>query len=97
MNRTPDLQGFGLFACAGLADKQTNPDDRNISVGVGDRGIIPETNVDNCGIGYYYSHMQADRLFGIAAIDDHAQGFKADSFVHWRLGRLRTGRPTEHQ
>lgn len=75
LNRVPDLQGFGLFARAGVADQDTNPIDWSINIGVGGRGIIPGRDDDVFGIGYYYNNINAERLPG--GINDYGHGLEA--------------------
>jgi porin len=76
-NRTPDLQGVGLFARAGFADKDTNPIDWSASVGLGGRGVIPGRDDDVFGIGYFYSSLQASRISGVIGLDDQVIGAEA--------------------
>ncbi len=76
LNRTPDLQGIGLFARAGIADENTNPIDWSVSIGVGGRGILPGRDDDTFGVGFFYSNLQPERILGVVRIDDHAQGFE---------------------
>ncbi len=77
LNRIPDLQGVGLFARAGIADKDTNPIDWSVSVGVGGRGVISGRDDDVFGVGYFYSHLQPLRLTGVLGFDDHVHGAEA--------------------
>lgn len=76
-NGEADLQGIGVFARFGFADKTTNPVEWSGSIGLGARGLIPSRLNDTCGIGYYYSDIQTTRLTGFLGVTDHAQGFEA--------------------
>ncbi|MCZ6508141.1 MAG: carbohydrate porin [Acidobacteria bacterium] len=73
----PDLQGVGLFARAGIADKNTNPIDWSVSGGIGGRGVIPGRDDDVFGVGYFYSHLQTLRITGVLGLDDHVHGAEA--------------------
>ncbi|MEE8154091.1 MAG: carbohydrate porin [Phycisphaerales bacterium] len=77
MNGVPDLQGMGVFARAGIADEDTNPTDWTISAGMGGRGIIPGRDHDVFGVGYFYTHVQADKLLGGRLFEDHSHGLEA--------------------
>jgi porin len=72
----PDLQGWGLFWRLGFADKDTNPVQWGLSVGLGGRGIIPKRDDDTFGVAYYYAGIVTTRISGIVGIDDHFQGFE---------------------
>lgn len=76
-NGEPDRQGFGLFARAGFADKDTNPIEWSASGGVGGKGIISGRERDTFGVGYFQIKFQPDRLIDSIGVDDHAQGFEA--------------------
>jgi hypothetical protein len=39
--------------------------------------VIPSSDDDTFGVGYYYSSYQDTRIGGLLGIDDHAQGFEA--------------------
>jgi porin len=77
MNGTPDHEGFGLFARAGLADQDTNPTRWSASAGVGGRGMIPTRDNDTFGVGYYYTSIQRARIGGLLGIQAQGQGFEA--------------------
>lgn len=77
LNRVPDLQGVGLFARVGAADKNTNPIDWSVSGGIGGRGVIPGRDDDVFGVGYFYSHLQPLRITGILGLADHVHGAEA--------------------
>jgi porin len=62
MNKKPDLQGIGLFARIGLADKDTNPMHNSYSVGIGGRGIIPCRNNDVFGVGWFFTDLDPDQF-----------------------------------
>jgi porin len=77
MNGSPDHEGFGLFARAGLADQDTNPTRWSASAGVGGRGMIPTRDNDTFGVGYYYTSIQRARIGGLLGIQAQSQGFEA--------------------
>ena len=83
LNRIPDLQGWGLFARAGVADENTNPVDWSVSAGVGGRGVIAGRDDDVFGIGYYYSHLQPSRVLGFTGADNRTHG--AEAFYSFAL------------
>ena len=63
-NGRQDLQGVGLFARVGIADKNTNPLYWTVSAGLSGRGSIPGRDADTWGIGYFYNDVQGlDREF----------------------------------
>jgi porin len=76
-NGEADLQGIGLFARFGFADKTTNPVEWSGSIGVGARGLIPSRLNDTCGIGYFYLDIQPTQFSNALNIADHSQGFEA--------------------
>jgi porin len=57
-NGRQDLQGLGLFAQLGLADKDTNPVNWSISAGLSGRGSIPGRDADTWGVGFFYNKLQ---------------------------------------
>jgi porin len=76
LNRVPDLQGWGLFARAGIGDDDTNPLDWNVSLGVGGRGVIPGRDDDVFGAGFFYTDVQEGELFSVLGVDDRTYGFE---------------------
>ncbi|QDU51652.1 Carbohydrate-selective porin, OprB family [Gimesia panareensis] len=54
-------RGWGLFGRAGIADKQTNPIEWFLSLGIGGNSPISSREADTFGIGWYYS-ATSDRL-----------------------------------
>jgi len=50
---TPLLRGVGMFFRFGLGDKDTNPVDWDLKIGLGGRGLFPGRGNDTYGIGYY--------------------------------------------
>jgi porin len=62
LNKKPDLQGWGVFARVGLADKKTNPMHNSYSVGIGGRGIFPTRDNDVYGIGYFYTDLRPEAM-----------------------------------
>jgi porin len=73
----PDHKGLGLFARAGVADKDTNPVEWSVSGGLSGRGLIPSRDNDVYGVGYYYSRIQKTLLTGVLGVQDHSQGMEA--------------------
>ena len=69
----PDLQGVGVFARLGFADKDTNPIEWTGSIGLGGRGLIPGRDHDTFGIGYSYSSIQDTLIGGAVGIADSTQ------------------------
>ena len=72
-NQRPDLEGWGLFGRLSFADKDSNPFQTNVSVGIGGRGVIPSRPNDVFGLGYFYNDVYSDRF------TDNTLGFKGDS------------------
>jgi porin len=74
-NQLPDLEGWGVFGRLSFADKDTNPFQTNISVGIGGRGVIPTRSNDVFGLGYFYNDLFSDHFTSdIVGIEDHTQG-----------------------
>jgi porin len=57
-NGKQDLEGVGMFARVQFADKDTNPIDYIVSVGVNARGIFPSRDNDTLGLGYSHNEFQ---------------------------------------
>jgi hypothetical protein len=78
-NKIPDLQGWGLFARLGFADKDTNPFKLTFSAGVGGRGVVPGRDNDLFGFGYFYTETDSGNVLTTSTIgiDDSVQGFEA--------------------
>ena len=57
-NGRQDLQGLGVFAQVGIADKDTNPVSWSIAGGLSGRGSIPGRDADTWGVGYFYNDLQ---------------------------------------
>ena len=57
-NGRQDLQGVGLFARIGIADKDTNPIYWTVSAGISGRGSIPNRDDDTWGVGLFYNDVQ---------------------------------------
>lgn len=57
-NGRQDLQGLGVFAQIGIADKDTNPISWSIAGGFSGRGSIPRRDNDTWGVGYFYNDLQ---------------------------------------
>jgi porin len=75
-NKIPDLEGIGLFARLGFADKDTNPFTFTFSVGVGGRGIIPGRDNDLFGAGYFYTETDSGNVLTDIGIEKSTQGFE---------------------
>jgi porin len=73
----PDLQGFGLFARAGTADRDTNPVEWVVSGGLGGRGVIPGRDLDTFGIGYAYAWIREAPFVTARVIDSTGGRFEA--------------------
>ncbi len=52
--------GWGYFARAGIADKQTNPLSYFLSAGLGGSSPLASRGQDSFGVGYYYSGTSED-------------------------------------
>ena len=65
-----DLQGVGVFSRIEVADKDTNPADFYISVGVNAKGLIPGRDNDAMGIAYSYNSMNKGRFLDFIGIED---------------------------
>jgi porin len=76
-NKIPDLQGWGLFARLGFADKDTNPFKLTASGGVGGRGVIPGRDHDLIGLGYFWTKTESGNVLTDAGIEDSTQGLEA--------------------
>jgi hypothetical protein len=75
-NKIPDLQGWGLFARFGIADKEVNPFKLTFSIGVGGRGVLPGRDQDLFGLGYFYTETDPGNLITEIGIADNTQGFE---------------------
>jgi carbohydrate-selective porin OprB len=75
-NKIPDLQGWGLFARLGFADKDTNPFKRTASIGVGGRGVLPDRDQDLFGMGYFYTETDPGNVITQTGIADDVHGFE---------------------
>jgi porin len=73
-NKIPDLQGWGLFARLGYADRDTNPFKRTASIGLGGRGVIPGRDQDLFGIGYFYTETEPGNLITQVGVADDTHG-----------------------
>jgi porin len=77
MNQRPDLQGWGIFGRLGFADKDTNPFETSVSVGIGGRGVIDSRPNDVFGIGYFYNDVYDDNLTSKLGFEGESQGVEA--------------------
>ena len=50
-------RGVGLFGRFGASEGDPIPTQYFYSVGFGGKGLIPSRELDQCGIGYYYSSI----------------------------------------
>ena len=75
-NKIPDLQGWGLFARLGFADKDTNPFSLTGSIGLGGRGVIPGRDNDLFGLGYFNTETEEGNILGTAGFEESTQGFE---------------------
>lgn len=64
-----DRRGYGLFARAGTADRDTNPLHWIVSLGIGGRGVGSRDH-DSYGIGYAYSQAGDKALVTGTVVDD---------------------------
>jgi porin len=77
LNQRPDLEGWGIFGRLSFADKDTNPFQTSVSVGIGGRGVIPTRPNDVFGLGYFYNDAFTDNFTSEVGLDDHNQGGEA--------------------
>lgn len=75
-NGRQDLQGLGVFANLGVADKDTNPVAWTVAGGLSGRGSIPGRDADTWGVGVYYNDLQDLRL-GPLMLDQSTSGLEA--------------------
>lgn len=71
-----DRVGIGLFARAGLADRDTNPVEWAVSAGIGGRGL-PSRDNDTYGVGYFYTDLQDILFRNPVNVRGHSEGFEA--------------------
>jgi porin len=76
-NKIPDLQGWGLFARLGFADKDTNPFNATASTGLGGRGVLPGRDNDLLGVGYFYTETESGNVVSNLLTNDSVQGVEA--------------------
>jgi len=74
LNQRPDLEGWGVFGRLSFADKDTNPYQTNVSVGIGGRGVIPTRSNDVFGLGYFYNDFYNNNVTDNVGLEDHSQG-----------------------
>jgi porin len=77
LNKRPDLEGWGIFGRLSFADKDTNPFETSVSVGIGGRGVISTRPNDVFGLGYFYNDAFSSDFTGSAGLEDHNQGGEA--------------------
>ena len=76
-NGQTDLQGVGVFARIGFADRDTNPVAWSFSAGVGGRGIFDGRDDDTYGVGFSTSKLRDNLLTIVAPIDQSASRWEA--------------------
>jgi porin len=76
-NQRPDLEGWGIFGRLGFADKDTNPFETSVSLGIGGRGVIDSRPNDVFGIGYFYNDVYDDNLTSKLGFEGESQGIEA--------------------
>jgi len=76
-NGRTDLQGYGFFVRAGIADRDTNPITWALSLGVGGRGTFEGRYDDTFGIGYATSRMRDNLLTSSILVDEAASRWEA--------------------
>ena len=76
-NGQTDLQGFGFFVRAGIADRDTNPVSWSLSAGIGGRGIFDGRDDDTFGIGFASSKLRDNLLTNSALVNDGASRWEA--------------------
>ncbi|MFT4843563.1 MAG: porin [Planctomycetota bacterium] len=76
-NGHTDLQGYGFFARAGIADRDTNPVSWSLSAGVGGRGMFDGRDDDTFGVGFASSKLRENLLTSSTLIDDSASRWEA--------------------
>ena len=74
-NGRQDLQGLGIFAQIGLADKNTNPIHWSVTAGLSGRGSIPGRDADTRGVGSFYNKLQ-DLNLGSRVLVDSVNGLE---------------------
>jgi porin len=67
----------GIFGRLGFADKDTNPFQTSVSVGIGGRGVIDSRPNDVFGIGYFYNDAYEDRFTNKVGFEGESQGGEA--------------------
>jgi porin len=73
-----DLEGLGVFALVGLADKDTNPVAWSAAGGLSGRGTIPGRDDDTWGVGFFYNDLQRPQLtFTRNLLDGSTWGLEA--------------------
>jgi carbohydrate-selective porin OprB len=76
-NGRQDLQGVGVFSRVQFADKDNNPVDYLISVGVNAKGLIPGRDNDAMGIAYDYFKLNKGRFLPFVGIADSSSVWEA--------------------
>ena len=55
-------RGWGVFGRSGIADEDTNPIERFLSLGIGGNSLIRGRNADTFGVGWYYAWTSSELL-----------------------------------
>lgn len=82
-------RGWGVFARAGLADKETNPIHWFLSAGIGGNSPIPGRERDTFGIGWYYAKVSdetapfAKTILGLTSVGQGAELFYNIGVTPW--------------
>ena len=83
-DRSNPKKGWGYFARAGMADRDTNPLSYFLSFGLGGSSPIATRENDSFGIGYYYSGTsdKIGPLLSVALGTDIGDGQGAELFYN---------------
>jgi len=90
-NGRQDLQGVGVFSRYQFADKDTNPLDHSMSVGLNAKGLFPSRDNDTMGIAFNYNKLREGRFLKIIGIDTQSTvweffyNIELTPAMHWTL------------
>ncbi|MFT5290574.1 MAG: porin [Planctomycetota bacterium] len=76
-NGRTDLRGTGFFARAGVADRDTNPVEWSLSMGLASRGLLPGRPDDTLGVGFARSKIRENLLTDSPFVDVASQRWEA--------------------
>jgi len=85
-NSRTDREGFGVFARAAVADRDTNPIRFSVSGGVAGRGILPGRDRDTAGLGFAYSDAQEEPLVTGTLLDTASRRTELYYSIHLGFG-----------